>query len=93
MIVYGWSGDAMKVLWSSADMGEGSGAVSWQIGDINGDGQAEIIQLWSDGGHLGMIVYGWSAGAMKVLWSTPNIGQGSGAVDWQIGGRQWRRPS
>ena len=48
------------VVWSSTDMGQGSGAVAWEIGDVNGDGRAEIIQLWNDNNRLGMIVYGWS---------------------------------
>ncbi len=85
MIVYEWVANAMKVAWSSGNMGEGPGAVSWQIGDVNGDGKAEIVQLWANGSSLGMIVYGWSGSAMKVLWSTGNMGQGPGAVTWQTG--------
>ena len=67
MIVYGWSAGAIKTLWSTADAGQGSGAVDWQIGDVNGDGRAEIIQLWRNGSSLGMIVYGWSGSEMKTF--------------------------
>ena len=85
MIVYHWNGAAMAVLWGSADMGEGSGAVSWLIGDVNKDGQAEIVQQWDNGGRLGTIVYHWTGAAMAVLWGSANLGEGSGAVSWLIG--------
>jgi hypothetical protein len=85
VIVYGWSGSAMTTLWGTGNIGQGSGAVAWLIGDVNGDGKDEVIQLWNNGGKLGMIVYGWSGSAMTTLWGTSNIGEGSGAVAWQIG--------
>ncbi len=85
MTVYGWDKGAMTTLFMNPHMGQGSGAVSWLIGDVNGDGRAEVIQPWSDGGTLAMIVYGWSKGAMSTLWSSPNMGEGSGAVQWLIG--------
>jgi hypothetical protein len=85
MIVYGWSGGAMTTLWSTGNIGQGVGAVGWLIGDVNGDGRAEVVQLWNNAGRLAMIVYGWSGGAMTTLWATGNIGQGVGAVTWQIG--------
>ena len=85
MIVYHWTGSAMATLWASGNVGQGSGAVSWLVGDVNKDGQAEIIQLWNDNGSLGMIVYHWTGSAMATLWGTGNVGQGSGAVSWLVG--------
>jgi hypothetical protein len=85
MIVYGWNGSAMTTLWSTGDIGQGPGAVSWLIGDVNGDGKAEIVQQWANGGSLGTIVYHWNGSAMTTLWSTGNMGQGPGAVSWLIG--------
>jgi C1A family cysteine protease len=85
MIVYGWSVDKMITLWSTSDMGEGSPAVKWLIGDVDGDGHAEVIQLWSNGGSLGMIIYAWKNNKMSVLWANSNLAQGSGAVSWLIG--------
>jgi hypothetical protein len=85
MIVYGWTGSAMATLWASGNVGQGSGAIAWKIGDVNGDGRAEIVQLWNNGGNLGMIVYGWTGAAMTTLWGNGNMGQGSGAVAWEIG--------
>ena len=85
MIVYRWVGGAMKTLWITGDIGQGAGAVSWLVGDVNGDGREEVIQQWNNNGQLGTIVYGWSGGAMKTLWSTGDIGQGSGALTWLVG--------
>jgi C1A family cysteine protease len=85
MIVYGWNGSAMGELFNSTDMGQGAGAVSWLIGDVNGDGNAEICQQWDNSGSLGMIVYGWNGSSMSTLTTSPNVGQGSGAVAWLIG--------
>jgi phospholipase C len=85
MIVYGWKNNAMSKLWSSSNMGQGPGAVSWLIGDVNGDGKAEICQQWNNNGTLGMIVYGWKNNAMSALWSSSNMHQTSAAVSWLIG--------
>src|SRR5690349_4088927 len=70
---------------ASGNMGQGSGAVGWLIGDVDGDGKAEIVQPWINGGALGMIVYGWSGTSLSTQWSTGNMGQGSGAIRWLIG--------
>ena len=70
--------------WSTGDIGQGAGAVSWLIGDVNGDGKAEVIQQWSNGGRLGTIVYGWTGSAMTRLSSLTML-QGSGAVSWLLG--------
>jgi hypothetical protein len=87
--VYGWSNSEMVKIWETGDIGAGSGAVpdGWMIGDVNGDGKAEIIQPWSNNGRLGVEVYGWSNGALVKLWETEDIGAGSGAVPggWLIG--------
>jgi hypothetical protein len=86
----------MQAIWTSHDpghdLGEGYEAVAWLIGDINGDGLDEIIQVWDDH-RVAMIVYGWVAdadgpgqGGMKVLWSGDiPTAEGVGAVAWLIG--------
>ncbi|HEV7241181.1 MAG TPA: C1 family peptidase [Thermoanaerobaculia bacterium] len=85
MIVYSWSNGAMTTLWSTGNIGQGSTALKFLVGDVNGDGKDEIVQLWDHGGQLAMIVYSWSNGAMTTLWSTGNIGQGSPGIKWLIG--------
>ena len=87
VIVYGADGSGgLRELWGSADMGAGAGAVSWLVGDFNGDGRREIAQCWSNDSRLGMIVYGSDGGAgLKTLWANADMGQGMGAVSWQVG--------
>jgi hypothetical protein len=84
MIVYHWNGNAMVTLWGNPNVGQGVGAINWEIGDVNGDQRRELIQLWSDDGRLGAIVYGWNGASMATL-SAGDVMQGPNAVDWQIG--------
>ena len=57
IIVYGWTGAAMEVLEASSNVGQGSGAVAWLTGRIQGGVIDEIVQLWDNGGRLGLILY------------------------------------
>lgn len=88
LILYGYNNDSgIGTLWHSSNMGQGSGAVGWLAGDVNGDGKDEIIQLWNNNGKLGIIMYGYDIyqGIIKELWNTDNTGNGYGAVQWLIG--------
>jgi hypothetical protein len=75
----------MTTIWSTDDVGQGPGALGWLVGDVNGDGKAEVVQPWNDGGSLGMIVYGWNGSAMTALWSANSVGTQSPAAGWAIG--------
>jgi FG-GAP-like repeat len=85
LIGYGWVNNQLGVLFSTGDVGQGAGAVDWQIGDVNGDGRAEILQQWNNDGRLAVIAYGWTGSALTTQWSTGDTGQGAGAVDWAWG--------
>ena len=87
MIMYGSDGSGgLKKLWRSDNMGEGPGAKSWKVGDYNRDGKDEIVQCWGNGSSLGMIMYGSDGtGGLKELWRSDNMGEGPGAVTWQVG--------
>jgi hypothetical protein len=87
MIVYKWNGNAMETAGTpSSDVGEGSGALSWLVGDVDGDEQDEIIQPWDNGGRLGMIIYKWNGNAMAPIGTLgPDVNQGSGALSWLVG--------
>src|SRR5258707_14075536 len=81
MIVYGADGQVgYRAMFGSSDMGEGSGAVAWLTGDVNGDGKAEIVQLWDNGGTLCMIVYAADRqGGYRAFFGHSDMGDGSGA--------------
>src|SRR5258708_5860966 len=87
MIVYGADGQGgYGAIFGSSDMGEGSGAVAWLTGDVNGDGKAEIVQLWDHAATLGMIVYcADGQGGYRAIFGSSDMGEGSGAVAWLTG--------
>jgi hypothetical protein len=87
MIVYGDNNNGgIGQLWATDNMGQGPGAEGWLVGDLNGDGKDEIIQLWDNHSSLGIIMYGSDgSGGVRELWSTSDMGQGSGAVAWLMG--------
>jgi hypothetical protein len=70
---------------SSADLGQGSGAVAWLTGDFTGSGQAEIAQPWDNNGALGLVIYRVQADGSVHTVASSDLGQGSGAVAWLTG--------
>ena len=80
---YGLSFDGkLQTVFSSADVGQGSGAVAWLTGNFAGAPIEEVAQLWDNGGNLGLNLY---LPVEKALASFPDLGQGSGAVAWLAG--------
>jgi hypothetical protein len=75
----------LEPLWAAANMGQGSGAMAWLHGDVNGDGRDEIVQPWSNNGRLGMLVYGWSGTALQTLFTSADLGHGAAALAWLVG--------
>ncbi len=82
--LYASFGGIMKTLFSSADLGQGSGALAWLTGDFTGSGEAEIAQLWDNNGRLGLNIY-VAFVTVGTLFSSADLGQGSGAVAWLAG--------
>jgi hypothetical protein len=62
LIVYGWVNGGMTTLWMTSDTGEGPGNLGWLTGDIMGNGLSQIIQPWTDGNNIGVLVYGQQPG-------------------------------
>ncbi|MGH7930376.1 MAG: hypothetical protein ACREQV_21605, partial [Candidatus Binatia bacterium] len=86
-IVYGSDGaGGYRSIFASDNMGQGSGAITWLIGDVNGDNRDEVVQLWDNNGRLGLIVYGSNdPDEYHTIFGSSNMGQGSGAITWLIG--------
>lgn len=85
LIVYRSTGAGYTTAFASSNMGAGSPAVAWRTGDADGDGRTDLIQLWNNGGWLGITVFR-STGTGYALWfNNPNMGQGSPARAWLTG--------
>ena len=85
--IYGNVGGTLQPVFTSSDMGQGSGALAWLTGNFTGTGNdfTEIAQLWNDDGILGLIVYGSPAGSPQALFTNPNMSQGSSALAFLAG--------
>lgn len=83
--VYASTGSGFGLLSSRPSMGQGSGALTWLTGDVNGDGRTDLIQPFDNGGRLGLVVYQSNGTGLVVSSVIPNIGQGSGALAWLTG--------
>jgi hypothetical protein len=85
--IYGNVGGTLQPVFTSSDMGQGSGALAWLTGNFTGTGNdfTEIAQLWNDDGILGLIVYGSPAGSPQALFANPNMSQGSSALAFLAG--------
>jgi len=85
--IYGNVGGTLQPVFTSSDMGQGSGALAWLTGNFTGTGNdfTEIAQLWDNDGILGLIVYGSPAGSPQALFTYPNMSQGSSALAFLAG--------
>ena len=85
--IYGDVGGTLQPVFTSSDMGQGSGALAWLTGNFTGTGNdfTEIAQLWNDDGILGLIVYGSPAGTLEAVFANPNMSQGSSALAFLAG--------
>ena len=85
LIVYGMSGGTLQTLVTYPDMGQGSSALAFLVGDFTGSGATEIAQLWDNNGVLGLIVYSVANGILATPVAQPDMGQGSGALAFLTG--------
>jgi len=85
--IYGNVGGTLQPVFTSSDMGQGSGALAWLTGNFTGTGNdfTEIAQLWDDDGTLGLIVYGSPAGSPQAVFANPDMNQGSSALAFLTG--------
>jgi hypothetical protein len=87
LIVYGNAGNGtLQTVFANPDMGQGSSALAFLVGDFTGSGATEIAQLWDDNGILGLIVYGNAGnGTLGTVFANPDMGQGSSALAFLTG--------
>ncbi len=85
LIVYGMSGGTLQTLVTYPDIGQGSSALTFLVGDFTGSGATEIAQLWDNNGILGLIVYSVANGILATPVAQPDMGQGSGALAFLTG--------
>jgi RHS repeat-associated protein len=69
--------------WVAADMGEGPEALTYLTGDVNADGNTDIMKLWDSNGRLGINTY-LSDGRIgyERKWQSSDMGQNSGALSF-----------
>jgi hypothetical protein len=53
---------------STTTVSPGPAALAWIPVDMDGDGQTEVVQIWDNGGQLGMTVYEPSPAGYRVQW-------------------------
>ena len=85
--IYGDVGGTLQPVFTSGDMGQGSGALAWLTGNFTGTGNdfTEIAQLWNNSGALGLIIYGSPGGNPQAVFAQPDMGQGSSALAFLAG--------
>jgi hypothetical protein len=84
-IVYTSNGTGYTTTSVTTNTGEGSGALAWLTGDVNGDGKTDVIQPWNNGGRSGLIVYTSNGVGYTTTFGTANTGEGSAALAWLTG--------
>jgi hypothetical protein len=70
---------------SDTDLFEGSGALAFLAGDFTRSGYTQIAQPWDNNGNLGLIIYGNDGFSVVAVSSSPDLGQGPGALAWLAG--------
>src|SRR6516164_10113150 len=85
LIIYGNVNGTPQTVDSDTDLFEGSGALAFLAGDFTRSGYTQIAQPWDNNGNLGLIVYGNDGLSVVAVSSSPDLGQGSGALAWLAG--------
>ena len=88
--IYGDVGGTLQPVFTSGDMGQGSGALAWLTGNFTGTGNdfTEIAQLWDNDGTLSVLIYVAGNDNATLQWDpfhAGDLGQGPGALAWLAG--------
>ena len=85
LIIYGTVNGTPQTVDSDTDLFEGSGALAFLAGDFTRSGYTQIAQPWDNNGNLGLIIYGEDGLSVVAVASSPDLGQGPGALAWLAG--------
>jgi hypothetical protein len=85
LIVYRSTGSGYSVGFNVGNMGQGSPALAWLTGDMDGDGRTDLLQPWNNNGALGLRVYRSTGSGYSVGFNVGNMGQGVEAIRWLTG--------
>ena len=83
--VYGYVNGTPQTVFSASDLFEGSGALAFLTGDFTGVGLHADRAAVDNNGNLRLIIYGEDGLVVGPLASSPDLGQGSGALAWLAG--------
>ena len=80
--IYGNVGGTMQTVLSYAETGQVLSALAWLTGNFTGTENMgiQIAQPWDNNGTLGLNIYGNVGGTLQPVFTSSDMGQGSGAL-------------
>jgi FG-GAP-like repeat len=85
LTVFRSTGTGYSLWFNNPNMGQGSAALAWLTGDMDGDGRTDIFQPWKNNGTLGLIAYRATGAGYATAFASSNMGQGWAALAWLVG--------
>ena len=85
--IYGNVGGNVQTVLSYTATGMVPGALAWLTGNFTGTENMgiQIAQPWDNNGTLGLNIYGNVGGTLQPVFTSSDMGQGSGALAWLTG--------
>jgi hypothetical protein len=85
LIAYRATGTGYATAFGSSNMGQGSGALAWLVGDMDGDGRTDIFQPFDNQGTVGLIAYRSTGTGFATAFTSGFIGIASESSAWGSG--------
>lgn len=86
ILVYDWR-DGQMVRKGGSHTGKSAKALAWLMADVDADGKNEMLQPIKNPTHgrLGLRLYRWQDGQMKLNWYNDDMNEGAEALAWLVG--------